>query len=131
MKTLTIFTYGTLMHSPCIRPTMPDPDNSETATIRGFEMYDLGPFPMVNKSEDPEREVHGVVHQWVDLDEDEYTGILSSLDRYESEGTLYHRTTTEVEFTYDGELLTGYVYIGDPAGVTDSLLPKKNGMWRL
>lgn len=93
----TLLVYGTLR-----------PGNAEAVSISGWRMYDLGWYPGVVKSDDPDDVVIGEI---VPVKSDEH---LADIDRYEgcqdnSPDSLYHRVNLSNK---EDEPLWLYVYNG-------------------
>lgn len=125
-KSKKFFVYGTLKVGGYFSHGLnPFRKSSIRATIKGFNLYDLGAFPGILPGDG---EVFGELHEY-----DEYDKVLAIMDHIEgyngTEDSLYMREEVEVELE-DGETETALVYVfnqEDPPEATKI----KNGTWKV
>lgn len=99
-----VFVYGTLKRGHRNHHLLKDSKFECQAEIKGFELYDLGPYPAVIESGDLEDRVKGEIFE---IDE----SALARLDELEEEGTLYKRIKTKAfSGTFESEVFV-YVYL--------------------
>lgn len=99
-----VFVYGTLKRGYRNHHLLEGSKFQCEAVVKGFELYDLGPYPAVIESGDLEDLVKGEIFE---ID----GSALARLDELEEEGTLYKRIKTKA-FTgsYETEVFV-YVYL--------------------
>ncbi len=83
-----VFVYGTLMHGEHAHERLDGAKFLGEYRIRGYALYDLGWFPGIRPMEGAV--VYGEVYEVDDA-------MLAGMDRYEGEGSLYHRTPVVAE----------------------------------
>ena len=96
------FVYGTLKNGYRNHRLLENSKFVGNGEIKGFALYDLGSFPAIVDSENPEEIILGELYE---IDEP----TLASLDHLESEGHLYKRRLVNV--AVDGNELDAYVYV--------------------
>ena len=100
-KTHLIFVYGTLMRGQHAAEMLKDAVYTGDAVLNGYSMYDLGNYPGIKPHED------GIVIGEAYLVDQE---TLKKLDRYEGEGSLYHRENVRINI-WDVGSATALAYI--------------------
>lgn len=99
---VNVFVYGTLMKSNRKGMTyLKDARCLGEATLKGYELYDLGNFPGIVQGDD---KVKGEAYT-ITVDK------LPELDRYEGEGSLYKRKLVEVYSEGSKDKINCYVYV--------------------
>lgn len=89
----TVFVYGTLKHGHGLHYVLSDDDSTmycADGDVVGHALIDLGPFPGMIPSEDPDSVVRGEVYEVS-------SATLRKLDNVEGEGSLYDRKEVWVE----------------------------------
>ena len=84
-----IFVYGTLMRGERNHRLIALQECEGEGIIRGFDLYNLGHYPGIRPSDNPEYVVHGEVYLVDDL-------TLERVNELEGEGSLYLLQFTEV-----------------------------------
>jgi gamma-glutamylcyclotransferase (GGCT)/AIG2-like uncharacterized protein YtfP len=110
-----VFVYGTLMRGQSAHAYLSDAEYAGEYRLPGYAMYDLGRYPGIVPK--PGQTVYGEVYRVSDR-------MLREMDRYEGEGSLYHRVRVNAE----NESGTASVYVYVYAKKTGSrLIP--DGRW--
>ena len=100
-KPHAIFTYGTLMKEKPASHLMSSAIWGGNCCLNDYAMYNLGSFPGIKK-----KASECVLGELWFVDDD----TLSSLDRYEREGSMYHRRTVTVTSAFGPLKADAYVY---------------------
>jgi gamma-glutamylcyclotransferase (GGCT)/AIG2-like uncharacterized protein YtfP len=103
-RRIRVFTYGTLMQGQGNHDVIRDGRLQGTDSVKGFDLFDLGPYPAVKESSRACAEVHGEVYLV-------NARTLAMLDRLEGCPRLY--TRERITLT-SGETAWMYVYAQDP-----------------
>jgi len=95
-----VFVYGTLMRGERAAHLMADGEFAGEYVLSGYALYDLGRYPGILAQAGAE--VEGEVYYVSDA-------MLSAMDEYEDEGTLYYRR--KVTVTGGGGPIDAWVYV--------------------
>ena len=98
--THSVFVYGTLMRGERAAHLMAEGKFAGEYVLPGYALYDLGRYPGILPKAGAE--VDGEVYHVSDT-------MLSAMDDYEDEGTLYHRR--KVTVTGECGMLSVWVYV--------------------
>lgn len=98
---IPVFVYGTLMKDQSASHYLDDAYFLGDAVLHGYSLYDLGWYPGIRPYG------NGTVFGEVYLVSDE---LLGSMDRYEGEGSLYHRSLVPVDIKGKTMQVFAYVY---------------------
>lgn len=99
---MNVFVYGTLKRGYGNHKLLGSSPFIGQGSIKGFDIYDLGPYPAIQESEDPSAVVWGEVYEINDA-------VLKALDQLEGEGFLYKRSVVTVDM--NGAAVEAYVYV--------------------
>ena len=110
-----VFVYGTLMRGERAHSFLSGAEYVGEYRLMGYAMYDLGWYPGIVP--DPGRTVYGEIYCV-------HEKMLRDMDRYEGEGSLYHRTEVIAENDTETVETFVYVYAKNPRG---DLIP--DGRW--
>lgn len=116
-----IFVYGTLMRKHAVFRWF-DTEYICEASIKGFDIFNLGWYPGIRHSTEDSAMVHGELHR---LPLDGASEVLRALDQYEGEGQLYIREVVDVEID-SGVYVKAWVYVYNHEPTTD---PIPTRMW--
>ena len=129
MKSLPFFVYGTLI------PDQPNyylwKDyiiNTKTGLIKNYQLFDMGHYPMIIKSEG--NNVNGILVYINNEDYDKITKIIDKLEGYNPENhgnSAYNREIQDIELE-NGKLEKAWVYIGNRKYITTENVVKE-GDW--
>ena len=113
MKNLPFFVYGTLIpEEPNYYLWKDSIIYTKKGIIKNYELFDMGHYPMIVKSEG--NNVHGMLMYIKDEDYDKITKIIDNLEGYNPENhgsSAYNREMRDIEFE-SGELEKAWIYIG-------------------
>ncbi len=115
-----VFVYGTLMKGEANQHYLENSKYVATATIKGYDMYNVGWYPAITPGEGI---VIGELYQVPIKD-------LPAIDMLEGEGTLYAKTCETVNLA-DGNstMALVYVYLGNVDGLESISAWKKDYVW--
>lgn len=109
MKPDLLFVYGTLRSGDSRNDVLEGCERLETTTIKGYSLYDLGPFPALKK-EMSNNPVVGEVYRVTD------PALWRTLDVIEGHPNFYERTLIMLEDTERTPCWT-YIYKGTEPGM--------------
>ena len=114
MKKLPFFVYGTLIpDQPNYYLWKESIADTKNGIIRNYQLFDMGHYPMIVKSEG--KNVEGMVMYIKTEDYDKITKIIDNLEGYNSENhgdSAYNREIHNIELE-DGELVKAWIYTGN------------------
>lgn len=101
MNGTNVFVYGTLMRGGRAHSFLADAEYVGKFCLRDYAIYNLGRYPGIRPKKGSV--VYGEVYSVDD-------GMLREMDRYEGEGSLYHRTPVTVGNEKERLGAVAYVY---------------------
>ncbi len=113
---IPVFVYGTLMKGERASALLEKAYYAGEAVLRDYAFFDLGHYPGIK-----EHKGNFVLGQVFYINAE----IQKSLDDYEGEGALYHRTEVNVLLGDESIKVAAYVYASNPSGQPQS------GRWNL
>ena len=107
MNGTNVFVYGTLMRGESAHSYLSEAAFVGEYRLRDYAIYNLGRYPGIRPKKGSV--VYGEVYAVDD-------GMLKEMDRYEGEGSLYHRTPVVVENETESVSAVAYVYAREIRG---------------